>query len=88
MPEPVSVLTQRWGRPDAHTLAAWWLRRNGRYLTPTGVGDIGFAVAPRINAAGRLEDMALGIECLLGDDIDTCRMQAEALDALPEHRRD
>ena len=58
--------------------------RNPARLT---TADIGYAIAPRINAAGRLEDMALGIECLLGDDIDTCRMQAEALDAINRERR-
>ena len=35
--------------------------------------DIGFAIAPRLNAAGRLEDMALGIECLLTDDLGQAR---------------
>lgn len=59
----------------------------GRDPTRLTTADIGYAIAPRINAAGRLEDMALGIECLLGDDIDTCRMQAEALDAINRERR-
>lgn len=58
--------------------------RDAARLTST---DIAFAIAPRINAAGRLEDMRLGIECLLGDDITTCRGQAEALDAINRVRR-
>ena len=59
----------------------------GRDPARLTTADIGYAIAPRINAAGRLEDMALGIECLLGDDIDTCRAQAEALDAINRERR-
>ncbi|WP_425451773.1 single-stranded-DNA-specific exonuclease RecJ [Solilutibacter pythonis] len=49
--------------------------------------DIGYAIAPRINAAGRLEDMRLGIELLLGDDLAVCRAQAEVLDAINRERR-
>ncbi|WP_255210626.1 DHHA1 domain-containing protein, partial [Methylogaea oryzae] len=47
----------------------------------------GFAVAPRLNAAGRLEDMALGIECLLTDDAEAARDMAGRLDALNLERR-
>lgn len=50
----------------------------GRRAERLTTGDIGFAVAPRINAAGRLEDMRLGIECLLADD----RMRALELACL------
>ncbi len=49
--------------------------------------DIGFAMAPRINAAGRLEDMALGIECLLCDDPRRARELAEVLDGINAERR-
>lgn len=59
----------------------------GRDASRLTTADIGYAIAPRINAAGRLEDMRLGIECLLGDDIATCRVQAEALDAINRERR-
>jgi single-stranded-DNA-specific exonuclease len=52
-----------------------------------GAADIGFAIAPRINAAGRLEDMALGIECLLSDDPVQARELAGALDAINTERR-
>src|SRR5690606_30333301 len=38
---------------------------SGRNAATLSAADIGFAIAPRINAAGRLEDMSLGIECLL-----------------------
>jgi len=60
---------------------------SGRDAERLTTADIGYAIAPRINAAGRLEDMRLGIECLLGDDADACRMQAEALDAINKERR-
>ena len=49
--------------------------------------DLGFALAPRLNAAGRLEDMSLGIECLLADDRDTAMSLARQLDAINLERR-
>lgn len=59
-------------------------RRQASTLT---AADIGFALAPRINAAGRLEDMALGIECLLCDDPRRARELAEVLDGINAERR-
>jgi single-stranded-DNA-specific exonuclease len=58
--------------------------RDPRTLT---TADIGFALAPRINAAGRLEDMALGIECLLSDDAGHARDIAATLDGINAERR-
>jgi single-stranded-DNA-specific exonuclease len=49
--------------------------------------DLGFAVAPRINAAGRLEDMSIGIECLLCEDMATARSQASRLHEINLERR-
>ncbi|HEY5851013.1 MAG TPA: single-stranded-DNA-specific exonuclease RecJ [Lysobacter sp.] len=49
--------------------------------------DIGFAVAPRLNAAGRLEDMSLGIECLLTDDLARARDIAATLNEINSERR-
>lgn len=49
--------------------------------------DLGFFVAPRINAAGRLEDMSVGIECLLCQDIGRARELANQLDRLNRERR-
>jgi len=49
--------------------------------------DLGFAVAPRLNAAGRLEDMSVGIECLLTDSLPEARELAKRLDLLNEERR-
>ncbi|MCB1875580.1 MAG: single-stranded-DNA-specific exonuclease RecJ [Chromatiales bacterium] len=50
--------------------------------------DLSFAVGPRLNAAGRLTDMALGIECLLSDHADQALVLAARLDALNRERRD
>jgi single-stranded-DNA-specific exonuclease len=50
--------------------------------------DFGFALGPRINAAGRLADMTLGIECLLTDDTARADELARALDAINRERRD
>jgi single-stranded-DNA-specific exonuclease len=49
--------------------------------------DFGFCVAPRINAAGRLEDMSVGIECLLSRDMGHARQLASQLDRLNRERR-
>ena len=50
--------------------------------------DFGFALGPRINAAGRLDDMAYGINCLLAPDINTARVMAYELDTLNQTRRE
>ncbi len=50
-------------------------------------GDLGFAVGPRLNAAGRLEDMSIGIECLLCDDPQKARQLAAQLDRLNQERK-
>ena len=59
----------------------------GRERATLTAGDIGFGIAPRINAAGRLEDMALGIECLLCDDRSRALELATTLDAINRERR-
>ncbi len=51
-------------------------------------GDLGFAVAPRLNAAGRIDDMTIGIECLLADDPVRAHQLAQQLDQLNRERRD
>jgi single-stranded-DNA-specific exonuclease len=50
--------------------------------------DFGFALGPRINAAGRLDDMSLGIECLLTDDPARGEELAQQLDAINRERRE
>jgi single-stranded-DNA-specific exonuclease len=49
--------------------------------------DLGYAVGPRLNAAGRLDDMSIGIRCLLARDADAARALAGELDALNSQRR-
>lgn len=49
--------------------------------------DLGFALGPRINAAGRLADMSLGVHCLLTDDPDQALALARQLDAINQERR-
>ncbi|PWC17920.1 single-stranded-DNA-specific exonuclease RecJ [Brenneria corticis] len=51
-------------------------------------GDLGFALGPRLNAAGRLDDMSVGVALLLSDDIVQARMLASDLDALNQTRRE
>lgn len=50
--------------------------------------DFGFSLAPRLNAAGRLDDMSLGIACLLATDINQARRIAAELDSLNHERRE
>ncbi|MDP3872361.1 MAG: single-stranded-DNA-specific exonuclease RecJ [Methyloversatilis sp.] len=50
--------------------------------------DLGFALGPRLNAAGRLSDMSLGIECLITDDFARALGLAQQLDAINRERRE
>jgi single-stranded-DNA-specific exonuclease len=59
-------------------------QRDATRLTAT---DIGYAIAPRVNAAGRLEDMSLGIECLVTDDPVQARDIAATLNEINGERR-
>jgi len=59
----------------------------GRDESRLAASDIGFALAPRLNAAGRLEDMALGIELLLCEDADRAGEIAATLETLNAERR-
>jgi single-stranded-DNA-specific exonuclease len=49
--------------------------------------DLGFAIAPRLNAAGRLTDMSIGIRCLLSEELEEARAAAQELDSLNTQRR-
>ena len=60
----------------------------GRDARRASAFDFGFALGPRINAAGRLSDMTLGIECLLTDDTGRAADLAKQLDAINRERRD
>lgn len=58
-----------------------------RPLSRVVASDMGFAVGPRLNAAGRLEDMGVGIECLLTESEAVAQELAETLDELNQARR-
>ncbi len=68
----ISALLQQAGRDPARCVSA----------------DLGFAVGPRVNAAGRLEDISVGIECLLTDDAENARRLAGELDRINRERQD
>jgi single-stranded-DNA-specific exonuclease len=70
-------------RPGIHALA----QIAKRSLPNLVASDIGFAIGPRLNAAGRLDDMGLGIECLLTDSLSRAQQTAQALDRLNQERR-
>ena len=60
----------------------------GKQVGSIVASDLGFSVAPRLNAAGRMDDMSLGIQCLLTDDSGTAKVIALQLDALNNERRE
>ena len=60
----------------------------GRKANVATTFDFGFALGPRINAAGRLADMTLGIECLLTDDAGRADELAKTLDSINRERRE
>ena len=59
----------------------------GRESDRASTFDLGFALGPRLNAAGRLSDMSLGIECLITDDLGRALNIAQQLDQLNRERR-
>ncbi|MFJ1267536.1 single-stranded-DNA-specific exonuclease RecJ [Legionella lytica] len=59
----------------------------GRECSRLRESDLGFAIAPRLNAAGRLDDMALGIECLISSDFQQARNYSQQLDELNQERK-
>ena len=61
---------------------------SGRVAKVATTFDFGFALGPRINAAGRLSDMTLGIECLLTDDAGRADELAKTLDGINRERRE
>lgn len=71
------------GCPGIRALA----RVAGRDPARIGVTDLGFSLGPRLNAAGRLADMSLGVACLLADDDAEALRLARQLDALNGERR-
>ncbi len=75
----------RAGRACAGVLAL--LECAGRERRNLSSGDLGFVLGPRLNAAGRMEDMSIGIRCLLTDDVEQAKSIAHDLDALNRERR-
>ena len=71
-----------------HAGVAALFRAAGREATRANTFDLGFGVGPRLNAAGRLADMSLGIECLLTDDANRAWEIAQELDGMNRERRD
>ncbi|MBS4052469.1 MAG: single-stranded-DNA-specific exonuclease RecJ [Methylomonas sp.] len=61
---------------------------SGRQLANIHAADLGFAIAPRLNAAGRMDDMSLGIQCLLTEDVALAKDIAAQLDALNQDRKE
>ena len=96
-PDPAAQDGRQTGRPGQGRLnmgklaqagaaqLAGYLARAGRNATAT---DLAFRVGPRLNAAGRLEDMSTGIECLLAEDASSARDLALELDAINARRRE
>lgn len=76
----------RTGRASAGIDALF--RVAGRDPRRATVFDLGFMLGPRLNAAGRIDDMALGIECLLADEPARAQHLAQQLDTLNRARRD
>jgi single-stranded-DNA-specific exonuclease len=59
-----------------------------RSMDTCSTSDLGFALGPRLNAAGRLDDMSIGIECLLTDDPEKAQAYASQLDEINIQRRE
>jgi single-stranded-DNA-specific exonuclease len=76
----------RAGRASAGLQALF--RVAGREPAQASVHDLGFTLGPRLNAAGRLDDMTLGIECLLADAPGAALSLAQQLDGLNRARRE
>ena len=64
------------------------LESAGRNKEQLSAADLGFGVAPRLNAAGRLTDMSVGIECLLADEFSEAQRLAALLAQLNDERRE
>lgn len=80
------LLRIRAGRARPGLLAL--LQVAGRKPEQISATDLGFVLGPRINAAGRLDDMRIGIECLLSPAMDEAMQRARQLDAFNRERRE
>ncbi|MEW6279982.1 MAG: single-stranded-DNA-specific exonuclease RecJ [Candidatus Eremiobacterota bacterium] len=78
-------LLARWDRPGLRALAQVAGIADGG---PVGAWGVAFSLAPRINAAGRLEHAALALELVLSQDLDFCLERAQQLDEMNRRRQD
>ncbi|MBB3226958.1 single-stranded-DNA-specific exonuclease [Luteibacter sp. Sphag1AF] len=76
----------RAGRACAGIMAL--IQSSGRATSTISATDLAFAIGPRLNAAGRLEDMSLGVACLITDDAAQARRYADQLSAINQERRE
>ena len=83
----VSVGLDRMRKGLAHPGIKALLEVAARREEEANTFDMGFGVGPRLNAAGRLDDMSVGINCLLADDLESATALAQKLDALNRERR-
>jgi single-stranded-DNA-specific exonuclease len=60
---------------------------SGRSQARLTASDLGFALGPRLNAVGRLDDMSMGVACLLSDNLDEARRLAALMDELNRERK-
>lgn len=60
---------------------------NQKIYNDISTDDLGFKIAPRLNAAGRLLDMHIGVECLISDDLEKVKFLANQLDELNKNRQ-
>lgn len=72
---------------NAHPGIQALIRQAGKQFSSIYSSDLGFALGPRLNAAGRMDDMSLGIQCLLTEDHALAKTMAEHLDALNQKRK-
>lgn len=72
----------------AHAGVAALVEASQRSAATLCASDLGYAIGPRLNAAGRLEDMRIGVECLLTDDPVQARRYAELLSSINQERRE
>ncbi len=79
---------QRIHKGLAHPGIQALLQIAGRSFETLTASDLGFSVGPRLNAAGRLDNMALGIECLLAEELEEALRIAKKLDSLNQDRRE
>lgn len=77
------LIKAKLGNPGISAL----ISMSGKGLPFVNESDLAFSIAPKINAAGRLADITIGIECLISDDCSYCRLLAESLNEINKRRK-